>query len=196
MAGKKAETQDRIVGAAVRLFAERGYDRTSVDAIAKAAGLSSSAVFWHFGDKATLFAEVCRRMLVPFVEQLSVGEDDADPAQEIFDIVSVYERFVAEHRQTIETFVRWLLESSKLRSSLARELLGLQDVFTRKIERALAAKSGNAKAGAELAAGLVSALNGNLLMILLDAEGRDAERRRAGLARITALVVGLGEPSR
>ena len=196
MAGGKAETQSRIISAAVRLFAERGYDRTSVDAIARAAGLSSSAVFWHFGDKATLFAEVCRRMLVPFVEQLSAGEDHADPAQQLFDLVSVYEGFVAEHRQTIETFVRWLLETSKLRPSLARELLGLQDTFTRKIERALAATSGDAKKGAELAAGLVSVLNGSLLLSLLDSEGRDAERRSAGLARITALVVGSGEPTR
>ena len=43
---------------------------TSVSAIAARAGVSPSAIFWHFGDKATLFQEAFRTLLVPFVEEL------------------------------------------------------------------------------------------------------------------------------
>ena len=49
------------------LFAQRGYERTTIAAIASEAQVSRAAVFWHFGDKANLFQESCRELLVPFV---------------------------------------------------------------------------------------------------------------------------------
>lgn len=189
MAGGKAETQERILSAASRLFASRGYSRTSVGAIAQAAGVSRSAVFWHFGDKATLFEEVCKRMLVPFVQRLSSSYEHLDPAQQIFEIFSVYERFVAENRATIEAFVRWVLEAPEVRESLLPKLFGLQEIFTRKIERALTERLGDPKRGAELAAGLVSLLDGNLLLTLLDPVGESQDRRREGLLRLAELAV-------
>ena len=48
--GRKAPT-DAIVDAAFRLFAENGYDATSVDDIAAAAGVSRSSFFRLFGSK-------------------------------------------------------------------------------------------------------------------------------------------------
>lgn len=194
MAGGKAETQERILNEAVRLFSAKGYNRTSVGAIAAAAGVSRSAVFWHFTDKATLFGEVCKRMLVPFVQRLSTSYAHLDPAEQIFEIFSVYERFVAENRETIETFVRWVLEAPELRESLLPKLFGLQDIFTRKIEVALCERTGDPKRAAELAAGLVSLLDGNLLLTLLDPVGENQNRRREGLLRLAELAVRGGGP--
>ncbi len=193
MAGGKAETQERILSAAVRLFASKGYSRTSVGAIAQAAGVSRSAVFWHFSDKATLFEEVCKRMLVPFIQRLSNSYEHLDPAQQIFEIFSVYERFVAENRATIETFVRWVLEAPELRESLLPKLFGLQEIFTRKIELALTQRLDDPRRAAELAAGLVSLLDGNLLLTLLDPVGESQDRRRAGLLRLAELAVSGSE---
>ena len=65
---RKAETQARILEAAVALFAELGFDGASITAIASRAHVSRATVFWHFGDKASLFQEACRRILVPFIE--------------------------------------------------------------------------------------------------------------------------------
>lgn len=48
---KKAE----ILAAAARLFAERGYRRTSLRQVAQAAGVSASAVSYYFGGKAGLY---------------------------------------------------------------------------------------------------------------------------------------------
>jgi AcrR family transcriptional regulator len=47
-------TRDEILGAARRLFAERGYARTSVRDIAKAAGVSAQTVYDSVGSKQAL----------------------------------------------------------------------------------------------------------------------------------------------
>jgi AcrR family transcriptional regulator len=49
-------TQDRILEAARDEFAERGYDKTSIRGIAKAAGVDSALVHHYFGTKEQVFA--------------------------------------------------------------------------------------------------------------------------------------------
>jgi AcrR family transcriptional regulator len=51
---RKAETRSRLLDAAATLFAERGIDAVSVDAVADAAGRTSGAVYAHFGSKQGL----------------------------------------------------------------------------------------------------------------------------------------------
>lgn len=53
------ESRQRIIAAASRSIAERGYQRTSMSSIAKTAGMSVGAIQHQFGDKAeVLFAVV------------------------------------------------------------------------------------------------------------------------------------------
>ena len=54
----KRRTREKIVGAAKSLFAERGYESATIRDIAKAAGMSTGAVFASFTDKADLFTEI------------------------------------------------------------------------------------------------------------------------------------------
>lgn len=58
------EKRQDILGAATRLFTDQGYEGTSVDDIAAAAGVSKQTVYSHFGSKERLFgvavSEKCR----------------------------------------------------------------------------------------------------------------------------------------
>jgi AcrR family transcriptional regulator len=54
----KQRTREKILEAARRLFNERGYEGATVRDIARAAGLSTGAVFASFADKAELFDEI------------------------------------------------------------------------------------------------------------------------------------------
>ena len=56
-----AATRARIVGAAERLFAERGFSGVSMPAIAAAAGITAGAIYKHFRGKEELFFSVVRR---------------------------------------------------------------------------------------------------------------------------------------
>jgi len=51
-----SDTRDRILASARELFARNGIDRTSVRAIAAAAGVDSALVHHYFGTKQQLFA--------------------------------------------------------------------------------------------------------------------------------------------
>jgi AcrR family transcriptional regulator len=60
--GRKT-TRERILAAAERLFAERGFERVSMPAIARASGVTAGAIYKHFESKADLLFEVVRNAL-------------------------------------------------------------------------------------------------------------------------------------
>ena len=62
---QKAETRERILGAAARLFRESGYDGVGVDAIMSEAGLTAGGFYSHFCSKEALFAEAMATALDP-----------------------------------------------------------------------------------------------------------------------------------
>ena len=53
--GNGAEARERLLRAALRLFAEKGFARTSTREIAQAAGANVAAISYYFGDKAGLY---------------------------------------------------------------------------------------------------------------------------------------------
>jgi AcrR family transcriptional regulator len=54
-------TRDRLLAAAVDLFAERGYDRVRVRDIADRAGVTTGAIYAHYPDMAALLADAAGR---------------------------------------------------------------------------------------------------------------------------------------
>jgi AcrR family transcriptional regulator len=70
-------TRDRIMKAAERLFAERGYDGTSIRAIVAKARVNQAAINYHFDGKDGLYREVLR------VAFRGMTEDQLAHAQEM-----------------------------------------------------------------------------------------------------------------
>jgi len=60
-----ATTREQLLDAAERVFRDRGVTRTSLAEVAAEAGVTRGAVYWHFRDKADLFAAMCRRATSP-----------------------------------------------------------------------------------------------------------------------------------
>jgi AcrR family transcriptional regulator len=57
---KPGERKLQILGEATSLFAEQGYDGTSIRVIARACGITEAAIYRHFEGKSDLYAEVIR----------------------------------------------------------------------------------------------------------------------------------------
>ena len=62
MRPRSARAHNDVLDAASRLFAERGIDATSMDAIAAASGVSKATIYKHWPDKDALCLEVLSRI--------------------------------------------------------------------------------------------------------------------------------------
>lgn len=79
-AERKAETRSALVGAARRLFTERGYAATSTEEVIRGAGVSRGALYHHFRDKEELFRAVYEevdREVVRKILAAARGQEDA-----------------------------------------------------------------------------------------------------------------------
>jgi AcrR family transcriptional regulator len=85
-AGKRAAqgraTRGQLVGVATGLFAEHGYDGTSIEAVLSAAGVSRGALYHHFAGKEALFeavvVDVSSRVTTELTEAVSGCTDPVD----------------------------------------------------------------------------------------------------------------------
>lgn len=56
--GSKEERRNEILGAALEVFIEKGYDKASMDDIVRASGLSKGTLYWYFKNKEALFVDL------------------------------------------------------------------------------------------------------------------------------------------
>jgi AcrR family transcriptional regulator len=77
------DTRDRILDVAERMFAEYGFELTSLRALTTEAGVNLAAVHYHFGSKERLLEAVLMRLVAPVNEMrlsmLDALEADATP---------------------------------------------------------------------------------------------------------------------
>jgi TetR/AcrR family transcriptional repressor of mexJK operon len=65
----------RLLDVATTLFMERGFDGTSIDAVAEAAGVSKPTVYARYHDKRDLFAAVLRQRIRLWLAPLSAAAE-------------------------------------------------------------------------------------------------------------------------
>ena len=73
-------TQQKMLRAAVALFLESGYEKTTTAKIAKAAGMTQSSFFRAFASKEALLLELVRRM---FGGQFALAERHRGPGASV-----------------------------------------------------------------------------------------------------------------
>ena len=69
------ERDQRLIEVATRLFLDRGFDATSLDAVAEAARVSKPTVYARYGDKRGLFTAVLRREISRWLAPLSAAAE-------------------------------------------------------------------------------------------------------------------------
>jgi AcrR family transcriptional regulator len=86
---KKRETRARILSAASKLYAEQGFDRTTIEDITEAADVSRTTFFKHFSEKSAVVAELGDAMTDAFVETakdaVASGDSVAGRFRFVFD---------------------------------------------------------------------------------------------------------------
>jgi AcrR family transcriptional regulator len=65
--GRPTLSNAELLDRALDLFLERGFERTSIDAITTAAGVAKRTVYQRYGDKTTLFKTALRRAIEAWI---------------------------------------------------------------------------------------------------------------------------------
>lgn len=79
---KKKATQKAILKAAVRLFGENGFENTSIEQIAKVAGIGKGTIYSYFSTKRDILYAFCEGELEYIHEQLASKTNQDSPILE------------------------------------------------------------------------------------------------------------------
>jgi len=89
---KQRSRKDAILDEATRLFAERGYEGTSMADLAERVGLRKASLFHHFASKEQLRGAVLERLVQRITSKLSsasqVGTNDRDAFAKQLDVLT------------------------------------------------------------------------------------------------------------
>lgn len=90
-------TEERLIQAAIRLFAERGYAGTSVRRITREASANLGAVTYHFGGKRALYARALERCIGPLAERVgAAAAGDGAALERLASVVGVFFDYLQE----------------------------------------------------------------------------------------------------
>lgn len=79
---KSSETVTRILAAAMNVFSEVGFGSTRVDEIARRGGVNKATIYYHIGNKETLYAEVIHQIIGKIAAGIAVGIQEAPSPEE------------------------------------------------------------------------------------------------------------------
>ena len=97
---KKAATRRAITTAAVRLFSENGYEKTSIEDIAHEAGIGKATVYGYFANKEEIFLSYCDDELEEAFAGLQVTElQNAALIDQLVDFFILKFRFLTRNRE-------------------------------------------------------------------------------------------------
>lgn len=102
---RDAQTRQELSDVAIALFAAEGYAETTMEDVAKSAGVSRRTVYRHFPNKADLIFEQARNWLNVFDETIDSRQDD-EAVRDVCvrGLIAVSDYIEAHHEQVLAGF--------------------------------------------------------------------------------------------
>lgn len=92
----RAQRRAQLLELATRVFTEKGFQATSMDGIAAAAGVTKPVLYQHFDSKEKLYVEVLDILAVTMIEEVrSIGEGAGDTIARVRAGLHRFYEFVA-----------------------------------------------------------------------------------------------------
>jgi AcrR family transcriptional regulator len=90
---------------AARVFAERGFDQTSVQELTEAMGLASGGLYHYFGSKQLLLIHICDQLMDPLLdESRALLASAGAPEHQLRALVRLWVAHVIDHRDHMLVF--------------------------------------------------------------------------------------------
>jgi AcrR family transcriptional regulator len=134
-------TAEKILDAASRLFAERGFSNVSVRDICKATGTTAPVVYYHFGSKKGLFDAVARKQISmdAFISRLTAASRSEDPKKGLVSFIETYLSSFPEHAFDTGFYLRDSATLDKQSARMASEDLDrVRTMASNLVERGIA----------------------------------------------------------
>ncbi len=104
---EKQQRQDTILDAAEKMFGEKGYERTSMDDIARTASLSRALLYVYFKDKAAIQRGIMRRAAERLRDRFRAALDsEGTGLEKIIAVGQTYYRFWQEEPDYFEALTK------------------------------------------------------------------------------------------
>jgi AcrR family transcriptional regulator len=135
-----AATAAILVRTARHLFAQNGYDGTSVRAITGAAGANLGAITYHFGSKRELYDRVVESVVLPLAERVEVVmAAEGDVLDRAEGIVRAYFDYLADNPDLPRLMMQELVLGGGPGQAVAAPLKRVHGALWRVIEEGQAA---------------------------------------------------------
>jgi AcrR family transcriptional regulator len=132
--------RDQLVESAAHVFAERGYDQTSVQQLTEEMGLASGGLYHYFRGKQDLLIQICDQLTDPLLAEaeLLLASDDP-PQQQLRELVRLWVAHVVAHRDAMLVFQqeRHLIERGEEWRGVRESRKRFERLVARALERAL-----------------------------------------------------------
>ena len=133
------ERRERIEGAATKLFAERGFSATTVEEIARAAGVTKPIVYRHFESKQELFIALLERtrdeLIGAPLSKLARANRDARKQRAV--MLDAWLEYVERHPDATRLFLTPITEDPDV-AAVQQELFARQRATQRAMVREFA----------------------------------------------------------
>jgi AcrR family transcriptional regulator len=123
----KPDAEGRLTTAAINLFAERGYDATTVAAIAEAAGLTKRTFFRYFTDKREVLFNGSRELQERWIGGIRAAAPDFGPLAAVSEGLADVAELFADRHAVARTRARIVATHPELQE---RELIKLHTLST------------------------------------------------------------------
>ena len=136
MARWEPDARERLVRAALDLFAEQGYDNSTVAQIAERAGLTKSTFFRHFPDKREVLAAGQDTLCQLFEEGIAAAPASATPLEAVATgLDAAAEAFTPERRDLGRKMQAAIAASSELQERDTLKRVGLATAMTNALKQ-------------------------------------------------------------
>ncbi len=100
------ERREQLVGVARSLFAERGFEATSIEELAERAGVSKPVVYQHFGGKEGIYAVVVDREVRYLTASLAQAFEARHPRRIAESAADAFLTYIEDHEDGFRVLVR------------------------------------------------------------------------------------------
>ncbi len=122
MEKKKNDKHQRIIGAATRIFARKGFFQAKVSDIAREAGVADGTIYLYFDNKddilISLFEEQMKAVLDNMIRKLA---KESDPVKKLQQFALTHLRLIEENKSVAEIIQVELRQSSRFMKEYKNE---------------------------------------------------------------------------